>query len=870
MHKLVSTTFGDWLKQRRRNLGLTREALARRINYSPVAIKKVEANERRPSETMSLMLGKALGVPPDKLDAFVGFARRGTCDADLLRAFVPEESRPLQQPIEEPRPVNPPPAPLNPLIGRQEELAEAIALLKRTKARLVSLIGPPGVGKTRLAVEVALACMTEDEPGDLFADGVVFVPLAPLNHPNQVISAIRLALNLRPASSALLDERGNADDIPNDLVSYLHSRKLLLVLDNFEHLRDATPIVVRLLGLAPGLRVLVTSREPLHVYGEQRFEVRPLRYPTLSQRDEVNLEVLRSFPAVELFEQRAMAIVPSFRLNESNAHDVVQICSELDGLPLAIEMAASCINLIPVRKLRAQLGLHLVKLGYGQRDDSQRFDSLREMIAWSYEQLSFEHRLVFKALSVFADWVDVDAVAAILADTPSVLPSVAPADRAHDQLEHARPVPEVPHTLGWGRPLVTTLLQTLVEKGLALRQFTADDEVCFGMLKVLREFGLEELRASGERDRFMERHARYMLELAQRFGQAASSDGLPYVERIKIMDRYRADFHAALHWAMDERQDIPLAAKLAKAMSNYWISRGLWSEAQHWLYSILRQVNVSPSVSTAAERISILTTLSYELAFVSTQPEILDEIEHLLNQQLAATDPESDVNGTWYLVHSLLLIHTRRGRHHKGHLLHDRLFILAERSGQPTYMVQTLALIGISCWLAGQLDQGIDHCLRAFKMAKELHFIGGASICLENIARAIQLKGDWGQALLLFDQALSYAEQADSAYATAYAMDGIACVSGLLGFAEAFAQLQGIVEALCATSGVVLEPQFRVGYEQALAKSRERLGEERFEALKNQGGRLPYDQAKAYAHRVARDITSNQADPLRIPFELTP
>lgn len=855
MYEKAGLTFGSWLKQRRRSLGLTREALARRVNYSPVAIKKVEADERRPSETMSLMLAKALDVPTDRVDAFVRFARSGIYDAALLSD--PVGSSPARLVPQTSRPVTSPPIPLTPLIGRQKELAEAVQLLKHTRTRLVSFIGPPGVGKTRLALEVALVCMPTSDPSESFVDGVVFVPLAPLHHRKQIMPAICSALDLQLPSAH--GDQSDGNEIPSELVSQIRSRKLLLVLDNFEHVLAAAPLVVNLLKSVPNLKVLITSREPLRIYGEHRFEVRPLAYPPTGHGD-ASPDTLREFPAVELFEQRAMAIAPAFRLSEGNAHDVVQICRMLDGLPLAIEMAASQVSMVPVRKLRAQLSAHLDQLAYSQHDGAQRFDSLRETIAWSYNQLSPEHQLVFRALSVFADWADVNAIAAVLADA-----HIAPSQSAPNDVEHLQrsmeDVATTPHTscaLRVGGVLLTTLLQTLVEKGLVLRQFTPDDDVRFGMLRVLREFGLDELRASGEYELFMERHARHMLRIVERLGQATSPADPPYVERMRLMDQYRADVHTALEWAAFARQDIPLAAQLAKAMANYWISRGLWSEARYWLYSILRQVDTSPSISTPAERIAILTELSYELAFVSTQPDVLDEIERLLNQQLALVSVDGNANDAWNLMHSLLLIYTRRGQHDKGRALHERLLELARQKDQPAQMVQSLALIGISCWLGGQLDRGIDFCSRALEMAKQFHFVGGMSMCLENIARAVQLKGDLARAIALFDEALSCAEQANSAYATAYAIDGIACVAGVRGFAEAFAELQSIVESICATYGVVLEPQFRVGYDQALAQSKSVLGQERFEMLKAHADEMSYEQSLAFAHRIARRMIAGE------------
>lgn len=851
--------FGKWLKHRRRELGLSRESLAQRISYSPIAIKKVESSERRPSEAMALALGKFLGISPDKLDAFVIFARGGPCDTGLARYLMPSGTKPVQPTTVAPKPVSAPPMPLTPLIGRQKELQDAIALLKQPGIRLVSFVGPPGVGKTKLAIHVALSFMPLDEPTDLFPDGVAFVQLASLNHPDQVLPTILSALNLRLSPSYY--SRVNGNGFPLALVSRLRAQKLLLVLDSFEHLLGAAQVVSSLLESAPHLKILVSSREPLQIYGEYRFAVKPLAYPTEADLYDMGPESLALFPAVALFGQRASATESSFQLSGDNVYDVARICAMLDGLPLAIEMAASYVNMLPLRKLRSLLVTHLNQLKYGRLERANRFGSVSEMIAWSYNLLSPEQRSVFDVMSVFADWIDVDACIAV-GDFGSVMrptPASVVADDGNLAAFDGLPALEAPsRDVGRLRSSLTALLQTLVDKGLLLREFTPQDEPRYKMLTIAREFGLEQLRMREELAPLRERHAHYFLDLAVRIGQASSPTGLPYVERMNIMSGHHADLHVALRWALFEQRDVHLAVQLAKTCSAYWISRGHWSEARHWLHSIFQQVNRPTSALAREERLALLTTISYELAFVSTQSEILDEIEAILTEQLESARAKADASGMWNAMHSLLLIYTRSGRYDKGHALHNELLMLAEQNGRPPEIAQSLAMIGISLWLSGQLDRGIEFCQRAFELSKQHHFMGGMAICLENIARATQLKGDLCQAISLFAEALNYAERAGSVYAMAYALDGIANVAGLLGFSRAFADLQGGVESISVDFGVVLEDQFRVGHEQAEVLALTTLGEADYDAAVVNGSKRSLTQALSFARRVVHEVMASQ------------
>jgi len=385
------TSFGRWLRARRRALDLTQDNLARQVGCAIITIQKLEADERRPSRQLAERLADTLMVAPDERAALISLAR-----AEPYRDPAPAEAPESLLRAPERPPANLP-TPLTRLIGRKQDLAAVRNALLRSETRLLTLLGPPGIGKTRLSIEVAR------EIQGAFGNGVSFVALAPIGEVALVLATIAQTLGVREiAGQPLLDT----------LKSALQAKRLLLLLDNFEHLLDAAPLVVELLEACPALKALVTSRTALHVRGERLYAVPPLLLPNLTQLPAT--VALARTPAVALFVERAQAVLPEFRLTAQNAAAVAAICVRLDGLPLAIELAATRIKLSSVEALLERLDRRLALLTAGALDMPIRQQTLRRAIDWSYDLLDAAEQTLLRRLGVFVGGCTLAAAAAVL------------------------------------------------------------------------------------------------------------------------------------------------------------------------------------------------------------------------------------------------------------------------------------------------------------------------------------------------------------------------------------------------------------------------------------------------------------------------
>lgn len=341
-------TFGPWLQQRRLEVQLTQAQLGMRAGCSVAMIRKIEADIRRPSVDVARLLAGALQIPEREQTWFVRFARGERATPPLVALYT---SVPSQSFI---------PAPVTPLIGREQEVAAVRTLVSSNPVRLLTLTGPGGVGKTRLALQVAI------EVQDHFVDGVWFVDLSPITDPDLVVSTIATTVGIR-------ESVGHGPRAA--LVAYLRARRLLLVLDNFEQVSAAAPLLSVLLQEAPGLALLVTSRAILHIYGEHDYPVPPLPVPEVIP--EPTADAVRSGAAVALFVERAQAARPAFRLTDAQAAAVVGICRHLDGLPLAIELAAALVRIFTPQTLLQRLEQPLRMLIVGPLDRAPRQQTLR-------------------------------------------------------------------------------------------------------------------------------------------------------------------------------------------------------------------------------------------------------------------------------------------------------------------------------------------------------------------------------------------------------------------------------------------------------------------------------------------------------------
>src|SRR5260221_9335365 len=424
------------------------------------------------------------------------------------------------------------------LEGREKEVAAVKELLLRPDVRLVTITGPGGIGKTRLAVEVANG-LVESFPGSTH-----FVSLSSLTDPGLIASVIVQALGIREAGgqSTLEILKKNLQDSSR--------APMLLLLDNFQHLVQAAPTVAELLATGPNLKILKTSRAALHVYGEHEFPVPPLALP--DSRSVLSVQVLLQCPAVALFLQRAVAAKPDFELNRENATAITEICARLDGLPLAIELAAARVKVLSPSSLRTRLASRLQLLTGGSRDVPQRQQTLRAAIDWSYDLLSPAEQRLFRRLSVFVGGCDLEGVEAVCD---------AKGDLDLDLLDG---------------------MTSMVDKSLAQQMEQSHGESRFVMLESIREYALEKLAASGEEALTRRAHAAYCLVLAEE--EITEQGGAAWMERFTFE---HDNFRAALEW-LTETGDAEWGLRLGAALFRFWEMREYFAEGRDRLGKLLK------------------------------------------------------------------------------------------------------------------------------------------------------------------------------------------------------------------------------------------------------------------------------------------
>jgi len=421
------------------------------------------------------------------------------------------------------------PAPLTPLLGREQETATLRQLLRRPKVRLVTITGPGGVGKTSLALQVA------HELQDAFTDGVFFISLAAITDSTLIIPTIAHTLGIIESPNRLLLD---------SLKDFLRDRQVLLLLDNFEQIISAAPLLSELLSACAELKILATSREALRLRGEHEFPLSPLALP-----DQSSVEVLLQYSSIALFVQRAQAIQPDFRLVHGNAPAVSEICARLDGLPLAIELAAARIKMLTPQAMLGRLQeSSLGLLTSGAHDLPARQQTLRSAIQWSYDLLNADEQRTFRWMSVFVSGCTLEAALTAIEPLASL-----------------------------------DMLDSLVNKSI-LRQTETDGTPRLAMLETIREFGLEQLAHTHELEAARHAHAKYYLSFVEEAETYLT--GADQKAWIKRLDREQDNLRAALHWAIEHHAG-ELAQRMAGALQPFWLTRGYWSEGRRWLEEAL-------------------------------------------------------------------------------------------------------------------------------------------------------------------------------------------------------------------------------------------------------------------------------------------
>ena len=551
-------SFGAFLREFRLAAHLSQEALAERAGMSARGISDLERGIHRTpyQQTVNLLLD-ALGLNREQRLLMAAAARR------------PErmDAVPLQS---QPSPRHNLPEEATSFIGRAAEVAMLKELLQRPRVRLVTLTGPGGSGKTRLALRAAANLLDE------FTDGVFFVSLAALTDPQVVPSAIAAALTLR-------EREGHG---PMDAVlDYLSGRNMLLVLDNIEHLPDASELLPELLEHCPNLRLLVTSRAVLHLSWEVIFEVRPLAVP--DPGSSIDPQAPSHYEGVALFIERARAADPAFTVTGQDAAVVAEICSRLDGLPLAIELAAARLRILPPQALLGRLSNRLTFLTGGARDRPTRQQTLRATIDWSYSLLDDSEQRLFARLAVFAGGCTLEAAEAV----------GALATDARDR----------------GAASVLDCAASLIDNSLLRRNDpAASPEPHLRMLDTIREYAQELLENSGEEGLVRRQHATYFLRIAEQ--AAAEFKGPRRTAWLNRLEDEHDNLRAALRWAREHRE-VRIGLRLAVALEQFWELRSYLSEGSRWLAELLAIAeDAEPELQAAALRIAGSRTFAFDIA----------------------------------------------------------------------------------------------------------------------------------------------------------------------------------------------------------------------------------------------------------------
>jgi predicted ATPase/class 3 adenylate cyclase len=729
----------------------------------------------------------------------------------------------------EARPTNLPIQP-TPLIGREQQVTEAVTLVRREGVRLVTLTGAGGTGKTRLSLQVAAELVAD------FEDGVFFVDLAAITDPHLFIPTVAQTLSVRERPGQSLSETLN---------DYLLDKHLLLVLDNFEQLLDAGPAVSALLAEAPNLKALVTSRAPLHLAGEHEYSVPPLAVPDLDASELPS--TLAAYEAVQLFLERAQAVKPEFELTSENAPAVAEICARLDGLPLAIELGAARVRILSPQALLGRLSQRLALLTGGARDAPARQRTLRDTIEWSYGLLDASEQRLLARLSVFLGGRTIEAAEAVC-----------------DPLTTELDMP------------VFDGVASLVEKSLLRQDEGPCGEPRFLMLETIREYALDRLEEGGEGDLLRRRHALYFVALAEEAEpEILGADQIPWLERLEAE---RDNFRAALGWLL-ERGETELALRLISSLRRAWVARGLVSETQKWLEAAFEpSAAVAPQVEAKARyglgRVALvqgdyddaipllersarlfrelreaegLVFSLADLGFIATAQGRHEDARRFADDSLAEAKAAGNERTIAAALHSLACTRLDAGEYGEARSLFEQSLALRRNLGDKRNIANSLGYLGSVALLEGDYDEATALLDESLALGRDLGNLLIVSAALANESLVALAAGHAGRAATLCGEGLALAHELGDKRTTVECLHALAGIASVQGEPIRAALLSGAAESVHAAIKAPPSPAERMVSERFLPIARAAVDEESFSDSWAQGWRMSYDAAVAYA-----------------------
>jgi predicted ATPase/DNA-binding SARP family transcriptional activator/DNA-binding CsgD family transcriptional regulator len=734
------------------------------------------------------------------------------------------------------------PAQRSSFVGREGEMLEVKRALAMT--RLLTLTGAGGSGKTRLALEVV-----RDLVG-AYPDGVWLVELAPLSEGRLVPQAVAKAVGVPEQS---------ARSLVDALVEALRAKEMLLVLDNCEHLVEAAArLVAVLLDSCPRLRILATSREALSVAGESRWPVPALSVPDPRRSPTVG-ELERSESA-RLFAERARHRHPSFTMRSENARAVAEICRRLDGLPLAIELAAARVGTLSVQQISEKLEDSLKLLTVGDRTAVPRQRTLRGTLDWSHDLLSEPEQKLLRQLSVFAGGWTLEAAEAV----------------------------------GWSNDIeqgeTLDLLSGLVEKSLVVSEPTEDGRVRYRLLEPVRQYALEKLEESKKAESVRRRHAEYFLALAEEAEpELWGPEDKAWLERLEAE---HDNLRAALSWTLERREAEP-ALRLAGALWRFWITRGYYEEGRRWFEEALEkgertavrarvlarlghlalwQGDLSRAKTAAQEGLKVSKETGIEGMFTADFLIILGEVavrtkghneraKELLEAALVLSRETGDRRGMAWSLGSLANMSSSQGDHERAKELYEEgLALSRELGGAETIGVQLLSL-GYEYLLEGNHERAAALNEEAATLLRNRGYRTGLEKALDNLGWAALVRGDHDRASELFEESVALCKELGDKLTAAESLEGLACTAAAKGEAERAARLFGAAQGQYEAGGYHHTPRERALREPYLAAARSRLNGALWGTNLEEGRTMTLEEAMGYALSEEEDVAPSSPTP---------